>query len=162
LTRILGVDPGAATGIAVYDTDTQKFLRMEETPHGIHGFKEPFKLLLNREELGIDHIVFENFTLRSSNKFTADLSGVEIIGWAKGEQFWGKYNPEPVQHMTLTRLREKADKGKVSPVTTLMKSQGYRIGKGHTRMAGSVCFWYAAKVLNHRETLKMLSEKREK
>jgi hypothetical protein len=153
--RILGIDPGLATGVAIYNTDTCSFEFMEQIDNGVRGFSQEF--LGISEQANVD--VCENFTLRSSNKFTADLSGVEIIGWLKGERYWGGYNPEPSQHMQLTRLRKNKDDYTKSPVTKLMKSCGFKIGKGHTRMAGSVAIWYAAKVLYHEPTLELLKPK---
>ena len=157
--RILGIDPGKSTGLAVYDTDTLSFIRMDETPKGIYGFKPAFKGLYGgmHSPLGITHLACEGFTLRSSNKFTADLSGVEIIGWMKGEGLWHQNNPEPIQHMTLTRLRKNVDKYQDSVITHMMQDAGFKIGEGHTRMAGSVAVWYAVKVLKHRPTLELLS-----
>jgi hypothetical protein len=61
--------------------------------------------------------------------------------------------------MQLTRLRKNKDDYTKSPVTKLMKSCGFKIGKGHTRMAGSVAIWYAAKVLYHEPTLELLKPK---
>jgi hypothetical protein len=61
--------------------------------------------------------------------------------------------------MTLTRLRQKKDCDADSKITHLMKSGGFKIGKGHTRMAGSVAVWYAAMVLKHQPTLEMLKPK---
>ena len=123
---------------------------MEETGRGIYGFRES---TLSRNAIPffgpVSHVVCENFTLRGSNKFTADLSGVEIIGWLKGEGLCQTF-PEPSQHMTLVK----------KPVlTAMMKEAGFRIGAGHTRMALSVAVWYAAKVLKHRPTLELLSNK---
>ena len=157
--RILGIDPGLATGMAVYDTDTLSFVRMDETPKGVHGFKPAFKALNGGliSPLGITNIACEKFTLRSSNKFTADLSGVEIIGWMKGEGLWSNVNPEPIQHMTLTKLRKNKDDYAKSVITAMMKEAGFKIGAGHTRMAGSVAVWYAAMVLKHKPTLELLS-----
>lgn len=160
--RILGIDPGLATGFAIYDTDTLSFTDMVESGQGIYGFKEPFKdrfCQVFGDPYKVTHMACENFTLRSSNKFTADLHGVEIIGWLKGEGYWGKHNPEPSQHMTLTRLRQKKDNYADSKITHLMKSGGFKIGKGHTRMAGSVAVWYAAMVLKHQPTLELLKPK---
>lgn len=161
--RILGSDPGLATGLAVYDTDTLSFIEMQETASGIKGYKPQFMAYMGglTSPLGITHSVCENFTLRSSNKFTADLSGVEIIGWLKGEEYWGKHNPEPSQHMQLTRLRKKKDNYADSVITKMMKRDGFKIGKGHTRMAGSVAVWYAAMVLKHRPTLELLKPRGE-
>jgi hypothetical protein len=161
LSRILGIDPGLATGLSVYDTDTLSIVETTETGNGIYGFQPQFKWLMGGmvSPLGVTHMVCEKFTLRSSNEFVADLSGVEIIGWLKGQSFWGKNNPEPVQHMTLTKLRKNKDKYPDSPVTKLMKRDGHKIGKGHTRMASSTAIWYAAMVLKHEPTLRMLSGK---
>lgn len=160
--RILGIDPGLATGFAIYDTDTLSFVHMEESGKGIYGAKPTLQNLWGRglgNPYRVSGIACENFTLRSSNKFTADLHGVEIIGWMKGESYWHSQNPEPSQHMTLTRLREKKDSYADSKITHLMKSGGFKIGKGHTRMAGSVAVWYAAMVLKHQQTLEMLKPK---
>lgn len=157
--KILGIDPGLATGTAVYDLETRSFVRMDELQGGIAGFKEPF-LALNTPLVGVTHIAAEKFTLRASNKFVAGLQGVEILGWLYGEEHIVRSQcPEPIQHMTLTRLREKKDKYQDSVITHMMKEAGFKIGKGHTRMAGSVAVWYAAKVLKHKPTLELLSRR---
>lgn len=158
--RILGTDPGLATGLAIYNTDTLKVEHAQETQKGIYGYKPAFMDLMGTafyNPFRIDYIVCENFTLRSSNKFTADLHGVEIIGWLKGEGYWGAdANPEPSQHMTLTRLRQKKDNYADSVITHMMKDAGFKIGKGHTRMALSVAVWFAATRLKHIPTLELL------
>jgi hypothetical protein len=151
----LGIDPGLATGMAIYNTETLKVEYVQETPDGVKGFKHPFLRDIKR----VDCWSVENFTLRSSNKFTADLHGVEIIGWLKGEDYWGVNNPEPSQHMTITRLREKVDKYQDSVITHMLQAAGFKIGKGHTRMALSVAVWYAAMRLKHLPTLELLKPK---
>lgn len=162
MTRILGIDPGLASGAAIFDTETLSFVRMDELLHGIAGFTGPFDVLRTSEHLGVEHIVAEKFTLRSSNKFTADLHGVEILGWLYGEKHIIRSRcPEPSQHMQLTRLRKKKDNYADSVVTKLMKRDKYRIGKGHTRMAGSVALWYAAMMLKDRSVLELLKPKEE-
>lgn len=150
MTYIIGIDPGKATGIAVYDLETCKPVHMEETPNGIHGFKNEFQMTYIAYGNGVK-IACEGFTLRSSNKFTANLQGVEIIGWLKGEALCAVY-PEPSQHMTLV---------KKEILTAMMKEAGFKVGAGHTRMALSVAVWNAAKMLNHRPTLEMLKPKGE-
>ena len=160
--KILGTDPGLATGIAIYNLDTCAVEYMRETGEGVYGYKPVFKELFGfglRNPYGITHTVCENFTLRSSNKFTADLHGVEIIGWLKGEDYWGaNANPEPSQHMKLNKLGEK-DKKADSVITHMMNDAGFKIGKGHTRMALSVAVWYAAMRLKHIPTLELLKPK---
>lgn len=156
MTLILGIDPGLATGIAVYDTDTLKTHWVVETGKGIKGFRDFWKQPVGPEIGSFEHTASENFTLRSSNKFVADLSGVKINGWLEGEELCATF-PEPIQHMTLCRLREKKDNYADSVITKMMKEAGFPIGAGHTRMALSVAVWYAAKVLKHKPTLEMLS-----
>lgn len=155
--RVLGIDPGLATGTAIYDLETCKFIRMDELPNGIDGFTLPYRAFTGSTTMGITHVAAEKFTLRGSNKFTAGLQGVEILGWLYGEcQIVRSKCPEPSQHMQLTRLRKNKDDYADSIVTKMMKAEGFKIGKGHTRMAGSVAVWYAAMVLKHRPTLEML------
>lgn len=156
MTLILGIDPGLATGMAIYNLDTLKVDWVEETPNGIKGFKKPYKNVLYYEP--VNHVVCENFTLRSSNKFTADLSGVKIIGWLEGEEECSIF-PEPSQHMTVTRLRAKKDDYSKSVITKMMKEAKFPIGEGHTRMALSVAVWYAAMRLKHLPTLELLKQK---
>ena len=155
---VKGVDPGAATGVAIYDLKTCKPVLMEETSGGVQGFVAHHGWATAHQFQPIEHFVCEAFTLRSSNKFTADLSGVEIIGWLKGQGYPYTY-VQPSQHMTLTRLREKKDSYADSVITQMMRDAGFKIGKGHTRMGLSVAVWYAAKVLNHRPTLELLKPK---
>lgn len=159
MTLIKGIDPGLSTGIALYNLDTCKPIYVEETGNGIKGFrKSPMSHVKAKDCELIEHVVCEGFTLRSSNKFTADLSGVEIIGWLKGEDLCQTF-PEPIQHMTITKLRKNTDDYRKSVITKMMKEAGFKIGAGHTRMALSVAVWYAAKVLKHRPTLELLQPK---
>lgn len=160
---VIGVDPGKATGIAVYDLTSNKVIEVHETQNGIKGFKPVFLDLVNAYGVGTSHwdkahVACENFTLRSSNKFTANLDGVKIIGWMEGEEY-GEAFPEPSQHMQLTRLREKKDSYADSPVTRMMKEAGCKIGKGHTRMGLSVAVWFAAMRLKDIPTLELLKPK---
>lgn len=154
MSFVLGIDPGLATGNALYDLETCKPVRMWETGNGIKGFKRPFLESVYDAEF----IACEGFTLRAKNKFTADLSGVKIIGWLEGEELCSTF-PEPIQHMSLTKLREKKDKYQDSVITKMMQEAGFKIGKGHTRMALSVAVWYAAMILKHEPTLAMLKPK---
>lgn len=155
---VWGIDPGLATGNALYDLDTCKPYDLWESGNGIKGFRPDFDMTFIAHGANT-HIACENFTLRSKNKFTADLSGVKIIGWLEGEDYCRSF-PEPIQHMTLTKLREKKDSYADSKITHLMKAGGFKIGKGHTRMALSVAVWHAAMVLKHEPTLEMLSPRR--
>lgn len=149
---VYGIDPGLATGNALYDLDTCKPMDMWETGKGVKGFKHPFL----EAAAFADHVACENFTLRGSNEFVADLSGVKIIGWLEGQDYCRSF-PEPVQHMQLTRLRKNVDKYQDSKITHLMKEAGFLIGEGHTRMALSVAVWYAAMILKHKPTMRMLT-----
>lgn len=152
MTLILGIDPGLASGMALYDLETCKVVKTYEAPKGIKGFKQPFLQL----SWDAGYVACEGFTLRSSNKFTADLSGVKIIGWLEGEELCETF-PEPVQHMTLTRLRKNKDDYSKSVITQMMKDAKFPVGEGHNRMALSVAVWYAAMKFKHEPTLRLLT-----
>lgn len=154
MSLILGIDPGLATGMALYNLETCQLDYAEETGNGIKGFKRPFLESLEDAEF----VVCENFTLRAKNNFTADLSGVKIIGWLEGEELCATF-PEPIRHMSLTKLREKKDKYQDSVITHMFQGTSFKIGKGHTRMALSVAVWYAAMILKHEPTLELLKPK---
>jgi hypothetical protein len=159
LTHVIGIDPGKATGVAFYDLETCKPTSMFQTDGGVEGFTQAFGAGLGWEnQYNNAFITSEKFTLRSSNKFVADLSGVEINGWLKGEALCVTF-PEPIQHMTLTKLRENKDSYADSVITKMMKEAGFKIGAGHTRMGLSVAVWYAAMILKHRPTLELLSSR---
>lgn len=147
---VIGIDPGKASGVAYYDMATCKVVKMLETPNGIDGFGTQMRHALHNDVVvDVAHCACERFDLRSSNKFVANLQGVEIIGWLKGEGYVQGW-PMPHQHMTLV---------KKPLLTAMMKEAGFKVGAGHTRMALSVAVWYAAKVLKHRPTLELLSSK---
>lgn len=154
---VIGIDPGKATGVAWYDLDTCKVVKVLETPRGIDGFQTQMRHTLHNEVVvDLAHCACERFDLRSSNEFVANLQGVEVIGWLKGEGYVHGW-PMPVQHMQLTRLRKNVDKYQDSKITHLMKEAGFLIGEGHTRMALSVAVWYAAMILKHKPTMRMLT-----
>ena len=80
MTRILSLDPGGKTGLAIIDyTDKSEpeLVHWEEVPNSMDGFIEWHRL--NKPKYSWDVIVCENFTLRPSVKFP-DLSPVYIIG----------------------------------------------------------------------------------
>ena len=77
--RVLGIDPGGTTGIAIVsfaEGVAPVVSHYEQVPDGLNGFIEWHK---NNQHLSWDIIVCENFTLRQSVKFP-DLSPVYIIG----------------------------------------------------------------------------------
>lgn len=80
MTRILSIDPGGKTGIAVLEYGLKRpveLLHCFEIPDALNGF-----ISWHRANKGVfdwDLIVCENFTLRPSVKFP-DLSPVYIIG----------------------------------------------------------------------------------
>lgn len=146
---VLGVDPGLATGLAVWNTKTQLIEYMEEAQNGVLGVSVLLPQLVKRWKPKI--IVWETFQLRSGNDFLADLSGVESLGWAKGTGYYGA-GTAPATHKTFNKLG-KNDPKPLSPITRLMKEQGVPIGAGHTRDALSIAIHYACTKLKDRATL---------
>lgn len=147
MTLILGIDPGLATGMAIYDAERQEVVHMEQSEKGVLGFAEAFdRLTYAYDPL---HIVLERFDLRPGNKFLPDLSPVECIGWVKGEGHKVDY-ATPAQHKSL--VKDKT-------LNPLMKSGNFKVGAGHSRDALRIAVWFAAKRLNHRPTLELLKPK---
>jgi len=81
--RVLAIDPGAKTGIALYDTDT-RFLALEIIPNGLEGFQRwlgfrDFLLLeIQAEELTL---VVESFELEEGSHGIDYESPLQIIHW---------------------------------------------------------------------------------
>ena len=146
---VMGIDPGLLSGIAIFDTKTQTALLLEETAQGVHELSKRVRVLT--DAYVPERIVWESFQLRAGNRFVADLSGVESIGWAKAEGFY-QYHVAPATHKTFNMLGEKHPKAK-SPVTKLMKEHGWPIGEGHTRDALSVAIQHSCVTLKDRATL---------
>lgn len=146
MSLILGIDPGKATGFAVYDM-AGAVVYMDESPNGVQGFVPAFCAI--RKTFRPKYIVCEKFDLRPGNKFLADLSGVEAIGWLKGEGYYAEY-VTPAQHKSLV---------KDATLTPMMKAAGFPVGAGHTRDALRTAVWYAAMILKHEPTLAMLKPK---
>ena len=80
MRRVLCLDPGGKTGLAIFDfeaTSEANLIHYEEVPDGLNGFIGWYKT--NRQSYSWDLVVCENFTLRTSVTFP-DLSPVYIIG----------------------------------------------------------------------------------
>lgn len=144
MSLILACDPGKASGLVLYSLTEQRPVIMEQSEGGVLGFTERFKFLYGWWKPAF--VVCESFQLRSSNKFVADLSPVECIGWLKGQRYAVEY-VTPSQHKTL--VKDKT-------LNPLMKAGNFKVGEGHTRDALRIAVWFAAKKLNHRPTLELL------
>lgn len=82
---ILSVDPGKTTGWAYGHYSDKHPYTLEGfgvTHNGIDGFVDWW--VRDSAKFQANNFVVEEFRLRGSNNFTADLSGKEIIGWFKG------------------------------------------------------------------------------
>ena len=80
MTRLLCLDPGGTTGVAVfeYSDNTEATLEYyDQVPGSLKGFIEWYKIYSSK--LNWDVVVCEDFTLRINVKFP-DLSPVYIIG----------------------------------------------------------------------------------
>lgn len=83
MTRLLSIDPGKNSGIALgfYDAITPYRLEARWQVHdGTEGFIDWW---YSGDHLGFDEIVCEKFILDGDNKFTADLTPKEIEGALK-------------------------------------------------------------------------------
>lgn len=138
---ILGIDPGVATGWAIYDTDCLAVVDMGQTEDGVLGLADFMRSTREHYDL----MVVERFELRENVRYP-DLTPKECIGWLKGE----RYEHElvmPASHKALV-------KDKNIKQSNLMA--GYKIGAGHSRDALRLTLYYAMAKLKHVETIKLV------
>lgn len=142
--RILGVDPGVATGIAVYDTEERKALHLEIVNMGEKDLTDHLGLLAFRfmPELS----VYEDFLPRWGQKF--DITPIKLIGAMNTmHREWIKV--KPAEHKALVK-----DK----PLNFLFKAAGERISAGHSRDALRLCLYVAVARLRDEGTIQLLKE----
>lgn len=82
MTRLLSIDPGKNTGIALgeFGATGYRLLERWQVHGGLHGFKRWWRT----ERPGFDVLVVERFILDPNNRFTADLTPVHIEGLIVG------------------------------------------------------------------------------
>ena len=101
MPSLIAIDPGKSTGIiegTYSENQPLEIMSKTVTHNGIQGFAEwywegvPF---WSHEPIWI----VEDFTLRGSNDFVADLSGVEIIGFLKGMAIPVHWQSRTLKHL---------------------------------------------------------------
>ena len=147
--RVLAIDPGAKTGIALYDTDT-KFLALEIIPKGLEGFQRWWSF---KGPLMLDNsvtIVCESFEAEEGTH-GLDLTPVEIIGWLKGLGV-------PIHW----QRRNQRGKGKLITPAVLKRAGLYpargELREGHQVAALQHALAYLVKI-RHRPTIELLHPK---
>lgn len=81
MTLVLGIDPGGATGLCTYDTDSPLTPALMEVGPGVRGFVGWWQS--SERFAHYDAVVCESFRLDDRTK-KPDLTPVEIIGFLKG------------------------------------------------------------------------------
>ena len=103
---VLGVDPGVTTGISVVDITTGNELRWWH----VHFDDIIMWLMTNTcDDLGIDEIFMEDFTLlqhKALQQSGSRLETVQVIGMVK---MWAALTNTPV-HMQLPNIKSMAEK----------------------------------------------------
>lgn len=140
--RILGVDPGKATGITVWDSETQEILYFEIDEW------DPYTLVRAVERISqkcfIDHHVYEDFLPRWGQKF--DITPIKLIGAMDTMRFdWHKVKPS--EHKSLV---------KDVVLNKLIHDQGHLVGEGHSRDALRLTVYYSAAKLREQATLELI------
>lgn len=128
------------------DTDGMKILHMLIANHDPARCVDVFGDLM--ADYGKDAIVCESFLPRWGQKF--ELDSVYLIGALQGRFGKQLQMVAPATHMGLVPKAK---------LTDLMKAQGYKVGKGHSRMALSVALYYAAFKMRDLEALAFLEPK---
>jgi hypothetical protein len=78
--RVLAIDPGLKTGVALFDADAQQLRAMHIVPGGLPGLQDWWEL--HRQALEWDVLVVESFELEEGTH-GIDLTPVGIIDWFK-------------------------------------------------------------------------------
>lgn len=148
-----GIKPGtnAGTGYAVLDTEDMSILHMEIANHNPGECVRNMKLL--RSGFQGNYVLSEGFSPRWGQPFSLD--SVYLIGAMQG------YFEDELKLVMPSAHTSKDPKKAAVPVaklSALMKSQGYAVGKGHSRMALSVAVYYAGYKLRDENALAFLAE----
>jgi len=81
IVRVLAIDPGAKTGIALFDSETCKAEFLHIVPNGLTGFQEWIEFSFF--PFDYDVLVCESFEMEEGTH-GIDLTPMEIIGYLKG------------------------------------------------------------------------------
>jgi hypothetical protein len=79
VTRVLAIDPGLKSGIALYDADAQQLRALHIVPAGLDGFKDWWSL--HYGVLDWDVLVVESFELEEGSHGIDYESPLAIIHW---------------------------------------------------------------------------------
>ena len=150
--RVLWLDPGVKTGLALYDTET-KFLVLQIIPDGLAGLRNYWQWHTELESavrsgdlvLGCETFEAEEGT------HGLDLTPVEIIGWLKGLGV-------PIHW----QRRNQRGKGKLITPAVLKRAGLYpkrgELKEGHQVAALQHALAYLVKI-RHRPTIELLHPK---
>ncbi|WP_346927341.1 hypothetical protein [uncultured Arthrobacter sp.] len=146
--RVLAIDPGAQTGVALFDADAQKIVVSLIIPNGLKGIQNYFEF----GEVGfhVDAVVVESFEAEEGTH-GIDYTPIEIIGWLKGLGV-------PIQW----QRRNQRGKGKLISTAVLKRAGLYpkrgELREGHQVEALRHALAYLVKV-RHRPTIELLHPK---
>lgn len=146
--RVLAIDPGAKTGVAIFNAETLKLEDSAIIEGGLKGIQEYFDL----GDPLYDVLVVESFE-QEEGTHGLDLTPVEIIGWLKGLDI-------PIHW----QRRNQRGKSKLTSVPVLKKAGLYpkrgELKEGHQVAALQHALAYLIKI-RHRPTIELLHPKEE-
>lgn len=144
--RVLAIDPGAKTGVAIFNAETQQLEDSAIIEGGLAGIQEYFDL----GDPHYDVLVAESFEAEEGTH-GIDLTPVEIIGWLKGLDI-------PIQW----QRRNQRGKTKLISVPVLKRAGLYpkrgELKEGHQVAALQHALAYLIKI-RHRPTIELLHPK---
>lgn len=152
LSSLIAIDPGKATGIIIgsySETEPLKIMSNWVTHNGIKEFAQWYW----GESLFWSHMaewIVEDFTLRGSNDFVADLSGVEIIGFLKGIYLQVHWQSRTLKHLVPDSVL------KHNGYWTTGKAVGHTDGRDVNDATIHALAWLAKQ--KHEPTLRMLEK----
>lgn len=106
MTKVLALDPGLKTGVALIDTDRFEDIHLEIVPDGLAGLMVWYDKSRWFAGMHLDVIVCESFELEEGTH-GIDLTPVEIIGWLKAGGMSHNYFDPIVFQRRMQRGKDK-------------------------------------------------------
>lgn len=144
--RVLAIDPGLKTGVALFNTETLQAEDLAIIDGGLKGIQEYFDL----GDPYYDVLVCETFE-QEEGTHGLDLTPVEIIGWLKGlgiDIVWQRRNQRGKSKLTSVPVLKRAG---------LYPKRG-ELKEGHQVAALQHALAYLIRI-RHRETIELLHPK---
>lgn len=157
--RVLAIDPGAKTGIALFDAEDQK-AHLKIIEGGLEGFKEWFYDVKGANQLAgshLDAIIVESFELEEGSHGIDYESPTQIIHWIREGGLSVNYSKPIVWQRRMQRGKNTTTSVAVLKRAGLYPKRG-ELKEGHQVAALQHALAYLIKIRHHK-TVELLHPK---